>query len=120
QQQVNQIDLLAPAEPGSGGQDQRVPRDQYSIDPDTATVTFKNMLTFTLDLSPQFLQRPPQLGGKVGVQVQWLVNGQPQAQPAYVPVPLIYYFDPPSGKSPFDSSPVIAGGHIYAISRGVL
>src|SRR5262249_26158097 len=47
QQDADQLDLSAPDEAGNM---QRIPKDQFSVDPDTATVTFRDMRGFTMFL----------------------------------------------------------------------
>lgn len=102
---------------------------QFSVDPDTATVTFHNMENFSLDLSqarsPSELVGIAETGGRPAVPIRWAFRnpgpGQPsQADPAtaWIPLPLTAIYRAESAViDRWVSSPVLAGGKIYLMGQ---
>jgi len=121
---------IVPTSPGVMANQQpwgRVP-GQFSVDPDTGSVTFHNMENFSLDLanalSPQqLLALGVDTAGRPAVPITWWFRnnlGNPALPTAnapwtaYVPLPIVAVYRPslPTTESWF-SGPVIAGDKVY-------
>ena len=110
----------------------RVP-GQFTVDPDTATVTFQNMENISLTLSPTEIRSPEELlalgidtGGKPACRIRWWIQPTGYALPmgtpnvagraeAWVPLPLVALYrstSVPTGGEQFRSGAVVAGGRI--------
>lgn len=92
--------------------------NQFSVDPDTGTVTFLNMENFSLDLS--LAASPDQLmalgidtGGKPAVPIQWKFVGEMgNGRTAWIPLPVVAVYKPVNTEH-WISGPVISGDRIY-------
>ncbi len=101
--------------------------NQFSVEPDTATVTFQNMENFSLDLrqarSPQeLLMIGVDTGGRPAVPIRWALRnpgmGEPSTQnpaTAYIPVPIsaIYRTSVAGQAESWHAGATIAGDRIY-------
>lgn len=106
--QAQQLELSTYDEAGN---EQRIPRDQFAVDTESGSVTFRDMRTFTMNLSQS--TRPAGLGGRLGVPINVRI-GNISGQ-GFVPVPLVYYFS--AGRYDLTASPVISGDRIYITGR---
>ncbi|MBI3910167.1 MAG: hypothetical protein HY320_04455 [Armatimonadetes bacterium] len=96
---------------------QRIPPQQYTVNPDTGIVTFTDMRGFTLDLNQA--RRVPG-DNRLMVPIQVRFQAEPQ-QEVDVPVPLVFFYRDPRPSGGFSSSPVVSGDRIYAMREdGVL
>ncbi|MBM3458257.1 MAG: hypothetical protein FJX77_06970, partial [Armatimonadetes bacterium] len=100
-------------------------RQQFSVDPDTGTVTFLNMENFSLDLSravsPSQIPGGVDTGGRPAVPIQCRIGRQGTVFQAFVPLPVVavYRTQIPVALSTtpqpeqFFAGPTIAGNRIY-------
>ncbi len=123
--QANNPFLLANQQPWG-----RVP-GQFTVDPDTATVTFQNMENFSLDLSQaksaaELATAGIDTGGKPAVPIDWKINLPGGATGrAWIPLPLVELYRPLEQRlgapEQFLTGPTIAGDRIYVMgSRGFM
>jgi len=102
--------------------------NQFTVDPDTASITFNNMENFSLDLnaalsSDQVLTTYGiDTQGKPAVVIPWKFVGDPVGTApgtVVVPLPVVAIYNPGSGEQ-WLSGPVVAGERIYLMgSQGI-
>jgi hypothetical protein len=102
----------------------RVPPDAFSVNTDAGTVTIHNMRNVTLDLAraiaPDQIPKPG-LGNRYGIpiSVDYMdADGNQQRDTSFIPLNLLFRFETGvggNGKYVFESSPVVAGEHVYVI-----
>lgn len=95
---------------------------QFTVDPDTGTVTFLNMENISLDLnqalSPQQLAgMGVESGGKPAVPINWRFQSDPggTVRVAYIPLPVVAIYRPLGGER-FRSGPVLSGSRTYVMA----
>lgn len=117
---------------GEPSRTNRVPPDAFTVNADAGTVTITNMRNVTLDLSravPPERIPAPGLGNRYGIPISidyTDINGQTQQDVTYIPLNLLYRFQTGVGNGAgaiwqnrfiFESSPVVAGSHVYVIGN---
>jgi hypothetical protein len=109
----------------------RVPPDAFTVNGDAGTITIHNMRNVTLDLARVSTQADvvQALGNRLGIPINidyTDVNGVAQQDITYIPLNLLYRFQTGIGngagsawnqKFIFESSPVVAGDHVYVIGN---
>ena len=102
--------------------------NQFTVDPDTASVTFNNMENFSLDLNLALSSDQVQTAygidtqGKPAVIIPWKFVGDPVGTApgvVVVPLPVVAIYRP--GNDQWLSGPVIAGERVYLMgASGIL